>query len=605
MKRLFVHSLRRLAFFLALGGVACSGSAGVAATASGATANVTVVGYSSAQALRRAVVASDARVVRRIPALHAAVLRTPPAALRLLGRLQGITYAEPPAPRYSLDDPAIVPAPAFGGAYEWQWAATNEDLVPAAVGQAAANVTIAVIDSGADVTAPDIAAKAPATWSVLTGTPDVADTVGHGTFVSSLAAGSSTNDEGVAGFGGEAKLLVVQAGGALLSSADIASALVYAVDHGAKVINLSFGGEDSSTIEQDAIDYGAGHGALVVAAAGNSGAAGNPPIYPAAYVQPLGSNGAGGVGLAVGATDLGGARASFSSYGSYVSLSAPGEHVFGALSAAAGWTETPLPGSHAGSYGYSNGTSFAAPEVAGAAALVWAANPQLSPPDVAEVLKQTASGHGSWNQETGYGLLDAGAAVERAREIVVTPPTVTLTGVQSGNHVSLSWGAPKAARYRLDVARDGGAAQVLVGGTASTSTATDLERGHTYSFTVTATTPWGASYTSSPYVVSLPYSAVTVTLKAARVGSRAGRTVRLWAIFAPAEPRFARGRRTIGFDAFNGRRWIRFGRASTNSTGIAAWTGNIRHGTYLLRAVYTGADTLGAATSRSLRFRVR
>ena len=74
-----------------------------------------------------------------------------------------------------------------------------------------------------------------------------------------------------------------------------------------------------------------------------------------------------------------------------------------------------IPGSAGGLYGYGSGTSFATPQVAGAAALVWAANPQLRADEVASILEQTASGHGSWNAELGYGVLDVAAAVTRAQ----------------------------------------------------------------------------------------------------------------------------------------------------------------------------------------------
>jgi len=137
--------------------------------------------------------------------------------------------------------------------------------------EAAAAITIAVVDTGADIHAPDLAAKSPATWSVLRHTSDVTDYQGHGTFVSSLAAGSTTNAEGVAGFGGDAKLLAIQAGdiSGLFTDVDAAAGIIYAVDHGARIITLSFGGPVTSLTEQNAIGYAAGHGVLVVAAAGS------------------------------------------------------------------------------------------------------------------------------------------------------------------------------------------------------------------------------------------------------------------------------------------------------------------------------------------------
>ncbi len=276
-----------------------------------------------------------------------------------------------------------------------------------------------MIDTGADVTAPDLAAKAPAAWNERAGSTDVRDTVGHGTFVAALAAGSVTNGDGIAGFGGDARLLVIKAGSGDGSFTDLdeASAIIYAVDHGARIINLSLGGPSTTNTERRAIDYAAAHGALVVAAAGNEFQDGNPVEYPAALLQPLGSKGIGGRGLAVGASTTSGTRASFSNTGSYVSLVAPGENVFSAVSSTSSSSRFPrvtLPGSLSGLYGYASGTSFAAPEVAGAAALVWAANPLLDAAGVAQVLKDSASAHGMWTPELGWGVLDVAAAVARA-----------------------------------------------------------------------------------------------------------------------------------------------------------------------------------------------
>jgi hypothetical protein len=83
-------------------------------------------------------------------------------------------------------------------------------------------------------------------------------------------------------------------------------------------------------------------------------------------------------------------------------------------SASSRFPRVPLPGSLAGLYGYASGTSFASPEVAGAAALVWAANPLLDAAGVADVLKQSASSHGVWTPELGWGVLDVASAVARA-----------------------------------------------------------------------------------------------------------------------------------------------------------------------------------------------
>jgi subtilisin family serine protease len=309
----------------------------------------------------------------------------------------------------TVDSPALAPTYQPGVAWEWQWDAANMNAVPESVRRAAGAVTIAVIDSGADTSAPDIAAKRPRTWSVLSHSHRVRDTLGHGTFVSSLAAGSVDDGVGIAGFGGDARLLVIQAidRNGYITDVDEAAAIVYAVKHGAKIINLSIGGTQTSSIERRAIRYAARHGVLLVAAAGNEHEQGNPVEYPAALMR-------GGIGLAVGATRMDGTRAPFSNTGSYVSLAAPGENVFAAESADSDWPRAQPSWSSPGYYGWASGTSFAAPEVAGAAALVWGANPNLTASQVGQVLMESASGV-AWSPELGWGRLDAAAAVALAK----------------------------------------------------------------------------------------------------------------------------------------------------------------------------------------------
>ena len=379
------------------------------------------VGYASPHALRVAVARAGVVVDGRIPALRIARVRMPTADVARAEHVRGIRFVQLVRHRVDATEPGLQAATGKSAAWEWQFAAAHEDTVPDAVLRAASSVTIAVIDTGADLTAPDLAAKNPAVWSQRSGTTDVRDTIGHGTFVSALAAGSVTNGEGIAGFGGDARLLVIKAGAGdgSLTDADEAAAITYAVDHGARIINLSFGGTTTTTTEKNAIDYAAAHGVLIVAAAGNEHLAGNPTFYPAALLQPVGSRGIGGVGLAVGASTDSGARATFSNTGSYISLAAPGEGVFSAVSSfspASSFPRVALPGSLHGLYGYGSGTSFATPEVAGAAALVMAANPQLSATDVAEILKSTAQGGGTWNDELGYGVIDVAAAVALAEQ---------------------------------------------------------------------------------------------------------------------------------------------------------------------------------------------
>jgi serine protease len=374
------------------------------------------VTYSSQAALLHALDGHPAKLIRVVGPLHVAEVR-PSGDARVFVRAvrgePGITSARLTARRVVAAAPAaltlgLVSTP-LGGAYEWQYFATGADRVPASVRAAARATTIAVLDTGVDASAPALAGRLAGQYDVRSSRKAAPDLSGHGTFVASLAAGG----DGIAGVGGDARLLSVKIGdGPQFDDVDVAAGIVYAVKHGARIVNLSFAGPTRSAVEVSAVRYAAQRGVLLVAAAGNDALAGNAPEYPAALLEP------GGLGLSVGASDFAGNRAPFSEHGSFVSLAAPGASVFGALasrSAATAFPRTALPGvSAAGLYGFASGTSFAAPQVAGAAALVWAANPRLTAKQVASILEQSASGHGAWGPDLGYGVLDAAAAVDLA-----------------------------------------------------------------------------------------------------------------------------------------------------------------------------------------------
>ena len=509
--------------FAVLAGLTLVGSAlgardpGTRAAWPGGTAVVT---YESEAALAAALERHPARVVRRVRSLRVASLRPSGSVERFAQEIAaepGIVRVERTSPRRSLDEPALVSFP-NGLPYQWQFAAVRANEIPPEVARAAAAFTIAVIDTGADLTAPDLSAKEPQTYSVRTRQADIPDTNGHGTFVAALAAGSSTNGDGIAGVGGEAGLLIVQAGGpgGAFTDVDEAAAIVYAVDHGAKIVNLSLGGPTTSSIERRAVEYAASKGVLLVAAVGNGYLRGNAVEYPAALLQPVGSNGVGGRGLSVGASTPQGSRAPFSSTGSHVSLAAPGTGVFSAVSSASStssYPRTALAGSLAGLYGFSSGTSFASPQVAGAAAVVWAANPTLRADEVASVLEQTASGQGDWNPELGFGVLDVAAAVAKARVTqssppVVAPPTpirVQLHGKRVGTRVALWWRTSgDVATFRVSV-RSGHGPQRVLTPTATRRSAAYALAGGAYTFTVTGLDADGRQLAvSAPWTVTVP-----------------------------------------------------------------------------------------------------
>ncbi len=476
-----------------------------------------VVGYRSPAGLRSALAGTPARLVLRMPELRAVELAPAGDPVAFAARLRsrpGIRFAELSVARSETAEPGLAVggmpdsgAP-YGGAVQWNWFAVHEDAVTDQLRQAAAQVTIAVVDTGADLSVPDLAAKTPvvthSTWKKYTSAQDAA---GHGTFVAGLAAGSPSNGEGLAGFGGEAKLMVVRAANQWGSFADtaVASGIVWAVDHGANVINLSLGGTKPSKVEKAAVSYAAAHGVLLVAATGNARRQKNPVNYPAAYLQPIGSHGVGGLGLAVGASTVDGAPAFFSSNGSWLSLLAPGENVVGPLAESVDLQYVPLvglPGSLSGHYGFGSGSSFAAPEVTGAAALVWAANPTLTAIQVAEIIKQTASGQGTWNDAMGFGILDVAAATARAAAMPTTLPELQTTG-DSQTRTTLSWHG-SATSWRLTAAEDDGPAKLLLEHTATNTYRHTHRAGHSYTYTLVGLDVGGRPISSTAVTAEAP-----------------------------------------------------------------------------------------------------
>ena len=506
----------------AISGAAGAAQAGVSSgTASAWPRGTAIVSYASEPELRAALAEQPAQVVRRLPALRAVEVRPRGDLIRFVdavAQLRGIDEVEPRVDRRSHDEPALAIA-SVTGAPQWQFTATRSDQVPDAVLRAAQSVTIAVIDTGADLTAPDLAAKQPLAYSIRKRSADVTDRNGHGTFVSSLAAGSGLERRGHRrqrrrrapdrGAGrSRGRLLQRRRGGR----------------------RDRLGGRSRSPRDQpqprrprDLHGRAAGGrvcglpGALLVAAVGNERLEGNPVEYPAALLQPPGSRGAGGAGLAVTASTRLGGHADFSNTGTHVSLAAPGETVFGAVSGASETGRFPrvaLPGSLAGIYGYGSGTSYAAPQVSGAAALVWAANAELTAAEVATILEQTASGGGRWNPLLGYGVLDVAAAVARASGIAESGLRVQGSPVRS--RVALSWSSRlPATAFRVTASRNGGDERVLTPATTQTAVTYALAPGSAYSFTVSALDADGAPLgASSPWTVSLAPARASLVLAA-------------------------------------------------------------------------------------------
>jgi type VII secretion-associated serine protease mycosin len=272
------------------------------------------------------------------------------------------------------------------------------------LGKGSASVVVAVIDTGVDADHPELAGRVVPGYDFVNDDADPADDHYHGTFVAGVIAAKPDNGAGIAGAAWDASIMPLKVLGADGSGtdADVATAITWATDHGADVINMSLGGPESSPVLKDAIDYAVAHDVVVVAAAGNEGS--DEPHYPAAYPDVV----------AVGATDWAGNLTGFSSYGSWVDVAAPGDAIVGTY---------PAPGPEP-EYAQASGTSFAAPIVAGIAALVRAKNPAWTQAQVVSQLLRTARDAGPQGVDLayGHGIVDASAALGGAAAPALHPP---------------------------------------------------------------------------------------------------------------------------------------------------------------------------------------
>ena len=303
-----------------------------------------------------------------------------------------------------------------------QWALDELDFEAARAMVEPATVTVAVVDTGVDAAHEDLAGVVLPGWDAITGAPGGdTDVYGHGTHVAGIIAARVGNGLGGRGAAAGVRIVPVRVLGddGQGWSSTIADGIRWAADHGAGVINLSLGGTTPSAVYDAAIDYAVNvRGAVVVASAGNDYQAGDPVEYPAAVPGAI----------AVGATTASGNRASFSSTGSWVALSAPGTSILAPCPAG----DEMCAGSPSG-YARLSGTSMAAPFVSAAAALVRAARPDASPAMVRAWLTATATDAGvpGTDDEFGAGIVDplrAMAAASGALPVTVGDPATGLPG---------------------------------------------------------------------------------------------------------------------------------------------------------------------------------
>jgi subtilisin family serine protease len=282
------------------------------------------------------------------------------------------------------------------------------------VTQGSSRVVVALIDTGVDRSHPDLQGAVLPGYDFVNSDSDSMDDHGHGTAVAGIIAARAGNRIGGAGICWHCLILPVKVLDASGSGDDtlIAAGIVWATDHGAKVINLSLGGPRTTTELTNAIAYAKGKGAIVVAAAGNSGT--TAQFYPAADPRAI----------SVAATTTADERYSWSNYGSWVRMAAPGCNV------------APVFG---GGYGNFCGTSSAASLLSGLVALELSAQPSATPQKMEQALASAAR---PLPDVVQYGRIDAG------KTLGLLAPATSAKAVFTG---TFGAGNPREQSYAFDV----------------------------------------------------------------------------------------------------------------------------------------------------------
>lgn len=429
------------------------------------------------------------------PAIESYVVKLPPfmamedAAL-FLQNLPGVRYVEPNYIAYAIATPND---PGYNQQYGPQRIQAN---LAWDIWQPQRTVYIAIIDTGVDYNHQDLVNKfrrhSNGTiygWNTLNNTTNANDDNGHGTHCAGIAAAEINNGVGIAGVAAwnpsvpNSRTFVQIMPVKVLSSSgsgswsSVANGITWAADNGAHILSLSLGGSSGSQQLADAVNYAWNRGCLIVVAAGNGGSSSFQ--YPAAYTNCI----------AVAATDSADRLASFSQYGSWVDIAAPGVGVY------ATW-----PGN---SYRSLDGTSMACPHVSGAAALVWSHAPSLTNQQLRTILETNVDPYQPYSGRTiapNAGRLNVYRALQAAGNpgqptlsSLSLSPTSVVGGQSSTGTVTLTAAAPSGgfvvnlSSSNSTVASVPTSVTVPAGQTSATFTVSTTAVSTTTTVTITAT----------------------------------------------------------------------------------------------------------------------
>ena len=356
--------------------------------------------------------AHHATVIEVIPQLGVVRLKIPKGvdegqAAATFKRNASVQYAEPD---YIASALAAPNDPYFSGGFQWDMAKVQASSAWD-VTTGSASVVVAILDTGVDLSHPDLQGKVVASVN-FSDSSTVNDLNGHGTHLAGIVGAATNNSQGMAGLGYNTSVMNVKVLGdnGTGGYSWVAEGVVWAADHGATVINLSLGAQFGSSTLEDAINYAWNKGVVVVAAAGNY--ASSTLFYPAAYPNVI----------AVASTDINDHLASSSDYGDWVDVAAPGTNIYSTLP-----LNDPL---QPGGYGLMGGTSIASPHVAGLAALVFTrvvdsnANGRLND-EVRSCIEQNADDIGVAG--IGSGRINALRSVQCSSAVPSPTPVPTAT----------------------------------------------------------------------------------------------------------------------------------------------------------------------------------